>query len=367
MRLAIALFGLGLAGCGCDGVVTPELVLEEAESLDGANDTFCARTAEGLTCFDAGSRGLGTPRAVEGLSGEVREVAFMLGQACALDAEGVACWANHEPVALRMRALGEVRELRSMSGFRGRFCALDARGAVACWRRPDETPYVLEPSGIAHLHTTTDDDMICAETTVDRTIRCHEFHDEASPHRTLESSAIAPPVRRIAASTTSGELWVLDAQGLERGRGLGSIVVTDPFGDPLAAGNATLREIPRQRVELAPAAGAESVRELLGTLPWLHLHDARGIRMVVDHLGELEESRRYDFGAPPEALLAVDGGLVFALAGGELLVRGRIEGDPVERRIEGVRAPEEVVVGLFWFCVLHADGVSCAPRIEGAR
>ncbi len=363
MRLAIALLCLGLAGCGCDGVVTPELVLEQAESLEGANDAFCARTPEGLTCFSAGSGGLGAPRAVEGLSGEVRAVAFMLGQACALDAEGVACWANHEPVALRMRALGEVRELRSMSGFRGRFCALDAEGAVACWRRPDERPHVLEPSGVAHLHVSTDDNMICSETT-ERTLRCHELHDEATPHRTLESSEIAPPVRRIAASTISGELWVLDAQGLQRGRGLGSVVVTDPFGDPLAAGDATLREIPRQRVELARAAGAESVRELLGTLPWLHLHDARGIRMVEDHLGALEESRRYDFGAPAEALLAVDGGLVFALAGGEVRVRGRLEGDPVERRIEGLRAPEEVVVGLFWFCVRHADGVSCAPRIE---
>lgn len=355
-RLGLSILALLAAGCGCERTLSVDPMMSAADAIYGGGGSFCARDGDDLTCWRPEE---GVPRRVEGLEGAIEDVAFMIGQICARDAAGVACWSVYEPTALRMRALGEVRELRSLSGWRGRFCVLDAEGRVACWRRPDETPVVIEPGGVAHLHVTMDDQMLCAETT-EATLRCHEFHDELPPVRTIQTSAITPPLRRVGASTIGGEVWALDAEGLKHGRGQSSVVVTNPFGGSFDAEH---REIPFQRVALSRVEEAREVRDLRGEGVWMYLHDAEGVRMVEDHLGRFEVRHRYDFGAPPEALLGASQGLVLVRAGDAVVVRGFLRGDPVQRRVD-VRAPVEVAMNLGDFCVRHAGGVSCGALPE---
>lgn len=355
IRLALSVLAAFLAlGCSC-GAIRLEPMTSSADALWGGVDGFCARDDRGLTCWRSPD---GVPRRVEGLEGDVERVAFTINQACALDGAGVACWPSLEPVALRMRALGDVRELVSLSGWRGRFCALRADGSVVCWRRPDETPEAIATEAV-HLHVTTGGDMICVESAEGR-LRCHEFHDALAPVRTLETR-IAPPLRRVVASTIAGELWVLDAEGLKHGRGQSSVVGGNPFAGDVLDG--TLREIPFQRVAVTRVAEARDVDELLGGSIWIYVDDAAGVRMVEDHLGRFEVRHTYDFGAPPDALLATDRGLVFARAGGRLEVRGVADGDQVRAHAE-VRDPAQVVIALDRFCVRHAEGVSCGAVPE---
>lgn len=354
IRLALtALVGVLAIGCSC-GAIRVEPMTNAADALWGGVDGFCARDDRGLTCWRSPQ---GSPRRVEGLEGRVESVAFAINQVCALDAAGVGCWSSLEPTALRMRALGEVRELVSLSGWRGRFCALRADGGVVCWRRPDETPEAIASEAV-HLHVTTGGDMICVEA-ADGTLRCHEFHDELAPVRSLETQ-IAPPLRRVVASTIAGEFWVLDAEGLKHGRGQSSVVGGNPFAGNVLDG--TLREIPYQRVAVTRVAEAHDAEELLGGSIWVYLQDAAGIRMVEEHLHQFEVRHQYDFGGPA-TLLAAHDALVFAEANGRLELRGYVDGDAVTRHVV-VLDPVEVVVALDRFCVRHAAGVSCGAVPE---
>ncbi|MBI5531609.1 MAG: hypothetical protein HY898_02765 [Deltaproteobacteria bacterium] len=352
----VAAAGLSL---GCRNSTPSHRVpgVADADALWGGGG-FCARTPRGLLCWNTGqtevvSRG---PALVEGVEG-VREVALRNGEACALDARGVACFTPGEAKSRRVD-FDAPSQVVATHGYPGLICVLDAQG-VSCWggdlRKPLRRPEMGKPE---RLIPAVNGGTVCG--VQGTTLRCFESDMRGIPKLTFVASGTTNP-KAVYASAIGGNLFVLDDNGLRSAK-VQTVTVGNPFAvkDPLDV-DAAIHPAAGAAVTLSAVGGVGKVSALANRSIWTLALDETGVATVEHRSGRVNVERWVTRGVP-HGLWSGYKDVFFTRDGDTLWERGWDKGKKIDRQVEGVLKPATVVPDIYWTCVLEeGGGVACVP------
>lgn len=351
----------------CKSVTDSSVVsgLEDADRLWAGGSAVCARTTSGLKCFGSNETKAVEvrPIKIDGV-GRVSTVAMSVGQACAVDEQGVVCFSTIPLDGKSVRRTDLIKPTNvvnlGMVG-RDRFCATDANG-LACWKELNAPSEHVPDTGLPEqMLASLVGDALCLEEGGNLTCYTLEGSGALTPTFTVKG---VHGVKQVSADTISGKLVFLDDTGLKWAQVQTLTLRGNPFGyvNPLEV-PADVAPVRGAVVTARPVEGLGVVRGFSSYSIWSYVLDDSGlkkldIRFDGAHLEPVALER------VPEGMWGGKDSVVFLKQGPSLMMTGWSNGKRIEGNVAGIRLPRDVAAGLFFTCVAHDGGVSCVKNPE---
>jgi hypothetical protein len=353
--LAVAVVAASLAGLGCNSVATESVPnTEGTDRIWAASNTYCARTSNGLICWeaDAGNVAAREPTVFDGV-GKVTALALRKGEGCAVSDLGMGCFRLSDRKLARGGA-DVPSEFVAFGGAKIMHCARGAEG-VSCFGDKIEdlkpAPAFEKPS---QLHPTLRGNGTCAE--YEYELRCFTTDADGKLQATLRLRGVRG-ARAIRIDEEKGWVLVLDGSGLK----FSAVKAEAVRGRPVTDDNA--KNFPdNATIELTDVEGVKGPKKLTADSTSTYVLDEEGVKSIAMSEKGLE-LQLWPLSFKPTELWQGNGSVFFVAHEGELSMLGWKDGERYGKVLRGVKNPKDVAAGELYTCVVHDGGISCVKNL----